>query len=87
MICIKRARGLTKVANIPEITKQAPLIEQILHTDYLDRADVNDFEKIRKNLRDLDEVHSERVYYVMRRIWMMKFYLRSGTNRSSKMMI
>ena len=50
---IKRARGLTKVANIPEITKQAPLIEQILHTDYLDRADVNDFEKIRKNLRDL----------------------------------
>nr|WP_243022369.1 type I restriction-modification enzyme R subunit C-terminal domain-containing protein [Clostridium sp. OF03-18AA] len=50
---IKRARGLTKVANIPEITKQAPLIEQILHTDYLERADVNDFEKIRNNLRDL----------------------------------
>ena len=32
---------------------QAELIDKILHTDYVDNADINDFEHIRENLRDL----------------------------------
>ena len=50
---IGKVSGIAKVSNIPEITAQTPLIDRILHTDYLERADVDDFEHIRKSLRDL----------------------------------
>ena len=49
----KKVSAVASVANIPEIMMQAPLIDQILHTDYLDRAGINEFEEIRQNLRDL----------------------------------
>ena len=49
----KKVSAVAGVANIPEIMMQAPLIDQILHTDYLDRAGINEFEEIRQNLRDL----------------------------------
>ncbi len=48
-----KVSGIASVANIPEIMMQADLIEKILHTDYLDTADVSDFEHIRTELRGL----------------------------------
>ena len=48
-----KVSGIASVANIPEIMMQADLIEKILHTDYLDTADVSDFEHIRNELRGL----------------------------------
>lgn len=50
---IKKVSAVASVANIPEIIAKAELIEKILHTDYLDRAGINEFEHIRENLRDL----------------------------------
>lgn len=50
---LNKVKAIAGVANIPEIQSQAPLIEKILHTDYLETADVDDFEHIRKSLRDL----------------------------------
>lgn len=50
---IKKVNGIASVANIPEIMVQAPLIEKILHTDYLDNAGINEFEEIREKLRGL----------------------------------
>ncbi|MCD7821753.1 MAG: DEAD/DEAH box helicase family protein, partial [Clostridiales bacterium] len=50
---LKRVRGVAKVANIPEVKAQSELIDQILHTNYLDNAGINEFEHIRERLRDL----------------------------------
>ena len=50
---LKKVTAISHVANIPEVTMQAELIDRILHTDYLDRAGVNEFETIREKLRDL----------------------------------
>ena len=50
---LKKVNGIASVANIPEIMVQAELINQILHTDYLDNAGINEFEHIRENLRNL----------------------------------
>ena len=50
---LKKVSAISTVANIPEIMVQSELINQILHTDYLDRAGINEFEYIRENLRDL----------------------------------
>lgn len=49
----KKVNAIAGVANIPEIMIQHELIEKILHTDFLETADVNDFETIRIKLRDL----------------------------------
>ncbi|MDM8249848.1 DEAD/DEAH box helicase family protein [Lacrimispora saccharolytica] len=50
---LKKVGAISTVANIPEIMVQAELINQIPHTDYLDRAGINEFEHIRESLRDL----------------------------------
>lgn len=50
---LKKVSAISTVANIPEIMVQADLINRILHTDYLDRAGINEFEHIRESLRDL----------------------------------
>lgn len=50
---LKKVKAIHKIANIPEIMVQAELIEQILHTDYLERAGIQEFEHIRENLRNL----------------------------------
>lgn len=50
---LKKVRGIAGVANIPAIQEQAPLIDKILHTSYLDDAGINDFEHIRESLRNL----------------------------------
>ena len=50
---LKKVSAISTVANIPEIMVQAELINQILHTDYLDRAGISEFEHIRESLRGL----------------------------------
>jgi len=49
----KKVSSIAGVANIPEIKAQSELIQKILQTDYLDNAGINEFEHIRKNLRNL----------------------------------
>ncbi len=50
---LKKVNGIASVANIPEIQVQTELINKILHTTYLDNADIDDFEHIRVSLRGL----------------------------------
>lgn len=50
---IKRVASVAGVANIPEIQAQTDLINQILHTDFVENAGINEFEMIRKRLRSL----------------------------------
>ncbi len=50
---IQKVKDISTVANIPEIMAQEELINKILHTDYLDNAGIDEFEHIRKCLRDL----------------------------------
>ncbi|MBQ1235122.1 MAG: DEAD/DEAH box helicase family protein, partial [Oscillospiraceae bacterium] len=50
----KKVRAVAKAAaHNPEITAQKKLIDTILHSDYVDRAGISEFEHIRENLRDL----------------------------------
>ncbi len=49
----KKVSGIASVANIPEIQVQSELIKKILHTSYVEDADIHDFEHIRENLRNL----------------------------------
>ena len=48
-----KVNGVASIANIPEIMAQSELINQILHTNYFDRAGINEFEHIRVCLRNL----------------------------------
>lgn len=50
---VKRVSLVAGVANIPEIQMKAELIQKILHTSYIDDADVSEFEYIREELRGL----------------------------------
>ncbi|WP_099469334.1 DEAD/DEAH box helicase family protein [Konateibacter massiliensis] len=50
---MKRVSAISSVANIPEIQIQSELIHQILHTDYIERAGINEFEHVREKLRNL----------------------------------
>lgn len=61
---LKKVSAISAVANIPEIMAQAELINRILHTDYLERAGIDEFEHIRENLRALMKyLPKERVRY------------------------
>ncbi len=44
---------LASFTTIPQIKDKSELIEKILHTDYIESAGINEFEHIRKNLREL----------------------------------
>ena len=50
---LKKVHDVSEVANIPEIQAQSELINKILNTDYIDTADISDFEDIRERLRRL----------------------------------
>ena len=50
---LKKVDGIASVANIPEIQAQSDFINKILHTDYVERAGIDEFEHIRVNLRNL----------------------------------
>ncbi|MDR2855567.1 MAG: DEAD/DEAH box helicase family protein [Methanomicrobiales archaeon] len=57
---IKKASELSRYANIPAVAAQKEIIEQILHTDFLEQAGIMDYEDIRRRLRDLiDFIPSE----------------------------
>lgn len=49
----KKVAALATVVNIPDIQRESELVNKIIHTDYLDEAEVDDLEHIRKSLRDL----------------------------------
>ena len=49
----KKVAGIASVANIPEIQEHTDLIKKILDTDYIEKADINEFEDIREKLRYL----------------------------------
>ena len=48
-----KVQGIAEVANIPEIQAQSGMIDKILNTDYIETANIDDFEEIRERLRDL----------------------------------
>ena len=50
---LSKVNGIASVANIPEIMAHSEFINTILHTDYLERAGINEFERIRTELRAL----------------------------------
>ncbi|MDE7394854.1 MAG: DEAD/DEAH box helicase family protein, partial [Clostridiales bacterium] len=50
---IKKAVALSHIANIPQIMVHTELIENILKPEYLETAGINEFERIRENLREL----------------------------------
>ncbi|MCM1114090.1 MAG: DEAD/DEAH box helicase family protein [Clostridium sp.] len=50
---MKKVNAIANIANIPEIQSHTDLIEKILHTDYVENADINEFEHIRRELRNL----------------------------------
>lgn len=50
---IKRVSAVASVANIPEIQMKSELIQQILHTSYVEDAGIEEFEHIRGELRGL----------------------------------
>ena len=50
---MNKVAAVASVANVPEIMVQSDLINKILHTSYLETADINDFEIIRENIRNL----------------------------------
>lgn len=49
----KKINAVASVANIPEIMVQADFLNKLIHTDYIANAGINEFECIRKNLREL----------------------------------
>lgn len=49
----KKINAVASVANIPGIMAQADFLNKLIHTDYIVNAGINEFECIRKNLRDL----------------------------------
>ena len=50
---LKKIQALSEVGSIQKVSEQKEFIEKILHTDYLDNANINDFEEIRNKLREL----------------------------------
>ena len=50
---IARVSALSAIANIPQIMFETELISNVLQSDYLDTAGINEFENIRKKLREL----------------------------------
>ena len=61
---LKKAKAVASVSNIPEIDQKRTLLKKIIQTDYIKTADVNEFEHIRKELRDLIKyIPIERVRY------------------------
>jgi type I restriction enzyme R subunit len=50
---MKKVRAVAGVANIPEIQAHSELIDLILHTDYVECAGINEFERIRTEMRSL----------------------------------
>ena len=50
---LKRVSAIAGIANIPEIQAKAELIQKILHTNYVEKAEINELEYVREELRGL----------------------------------
>lgn len=50
---MKRVSAIASIANIPEIQMKSELIQQILHSRYVEDAGIDEFEHIREELRGL----------------------------------
>ena len=50
---MKKVTSIASVANIPVITAQKDFINNLINTDYIERAGINEFEEIRERLRNL----------------------------------
>ena len=50
---MKKVKGISMISNIPEIQVKSELIDRILHTDYIERAGLDELEYVRENLRNL----------------------------------
>lgn len=51
---INKVRLISKLCgNFPAVIEQKDFIDKVLHTDFLERADMNAFEEIRKKIREL----------------------------------
>ena len=50
---LAKVQEVSQMGTIPAVLEQKELIDRILNTDMLETADINDFEVIRRNLRDL----------------------------------
>jgi len=48
-----KVRAVARVGTIPAVKEQKDFINQVLNTDYVERATINEFETIREKLRDL----------------------------------
>ena len=48
-----KVRAVAKVGTIPAVKEQKDFINQILNTDYVERATINEFEIIREKIREL----------------------------------
>lgn len=83
---VKRVSGIAGMANLPEVAAQAELMEKILHTNYLEEAGINEFEHIRKSLRDLMKYLSVEKQPLYTPISRMRSCRWSGRNRSWKTM-
>ena len=84
---LKKVRAVAGVANIPQIKAQEKLLNQILHTDYLETAGVDEFEHIRENLRELIKyIPKKKKESGMIPILRMNFWRWNGKSQSWKMM-
>lgn len=50
---LRKVNGMASMGTIPEVMSKSELIHQILHTDLIERAGIDEFENIREKLRDL----------------------------------
>ena len=48
-----KVRAVATVSTIPAVKEKSEILDRILNTDYVERADINDFETIRKEIRDI----------------------------------
>ena len=48
-----KVRAVATVSTIPAVKAKSEMLDKILNTDYVERADINDFETIRKEIRDI----------------------------------
>ena len=48
-----KARAVASVSTIPAVKAKSEILDRILNTDYVERADINDLETIRKEIRDI----------------------------------
>ena len=48
-----KVRAVATVSTIPAVKEKSEILDRILNTDYVERADISDFETIRKEIRDI----------------------------------